>query len=108
MDAAEKDKCVPIVQRPEDIEAIRIKAEAMMNHEGPFKILPNYGKRINKAMLDMAVNYKLITPEEAELIFSFMALKAASVSRASLSFSMLGANGELFCAESPSFCMAAS
>ena len=69
MDAAEKDKCVPIVQRPEDIEAIRIKAEAMMNHEGPFKILPNYGKRINKAMLDMAVNYKLITPEEAELIF---------------------------------------
>ncbi len=66
---AKLDGCVPIVLRPEQIEAVRAKAEAMMNHEGPFRILPNYGHRINKAMLDQCIAYKLITPEEAELLF---------------------------------------
>ena len=66
---AEKAHCVPIVLRQEEIDAVKLKAQAMMNHEGPFKILPNYGQRINKAMLDMAVNYKLITADEAELLF---------------------------------------
>lgn len=66
---AKRDKCVPIVLEPEKIQEVRTKAEAMMNHEGPFKILPNYGHRINKAMLDMAINYGLITTEEAELLF---------------------------------------
>ena len=66
---AKKDGCVPIVLREEEVTAIKAKAEAMMNHEGPFKILPNYGRRINKAMLDMAINYRLITADEAELLY---------------------------------------
>lgn len=66
---AKRDSCVPILCRQDEIDAIRIKAQAMMNHEGPFKILPNYGQRINKAMLDMAINYKLIDAEEAELLY---------------------------------------
>lgn len=66
---AKRDGCVPIVQRKEDIVAIQAKAQAIMNHEGPFKILPKYGQRINKAMLDQCINYKLITPEEAELLY---------------------------------------
>lgn len=59
------------VVRPEQRDAIRIKAEAIMNHEGPFKVLPNYGKRINRAYLDQCINYKLITADEAELLFNY-------------------------------------
>ena len=66
---AKKEGCVPIVLPEEQIAAVRAKAEAMMNHEGPFRILPNYGHRINKAMLDQCINYKLISPDEAELLF---------------------------------------
>ncbi len=66
---AKANNCAIIVLPAEQIEVIRAKAQAIINHDGPFKILPNYGKRINKSMLDMCVNYKLITPEEAELIF---------------------------------------
>lgn len=65
---AKMDKCQIQVLREEQIAAIKAKAEAMMNHEGPFRVLPNYGHRINKAMLDQSVNYKLITPDEAELL----------------------------------------
>lgn len=66
---AKRDNCAVIVLPPEQIAAVRAKAEAMMNHEGPFRILPNYGHRINKAMLDQCIAYKLITPDEAELLF---------------------------------------
>ena len=59
------------VVRPEQRDAIRIKAEAIMNHDGPFKVLPNYGRRINKAYLDQCINYKLITSDEAELLFNY-------------------------------------
>ena len=59
------------VVRQEQRDAIRINAEAIMNHEGPFKVLPNYGRRINKAYLDQCINYKLITSDEAELLFDY-------------------------------------
>lgn len=68
--SAKNDGCHIIVLPKEQIEAVRVKAEAMMNHEGPFKILPKYGKRINKAMVDQCVNYKVITEDEAELLFN--------------------------------------
>lgn len=68
---AQHDGCVPQVVSKEKIDTIRAKAEQMINHEGAFKILPKYGKRINKAMLDMSVNYKLIEPDEAELIYCY-------------------------------------
>ena len=54
----------------EEIDRINGIATRMLNHEGEFRIMPNYGKRINKAMLDMAVNYKLITVQEAEDIYN--------------------------------------
>lgn len=54
----------------EEIDRINGIAQRMINHEGEFRIMPNYGKRINKAMLDMAVNYKLITVQEAEDIYN--------------------------------------
>ena len=66
---AKRDGCAIIVVPQEKIDEIRIKAEAMMNHEGPFKILPNYGRRINKAMIDQCLNYKIIKQDEAELLY---------------------------------------
>lgn len=59
------------VVRPYVRDAIRSKAESIMNHKGPFKVLPNYGHRINKAYLDQCINYKLITADEAELLFNY-------------------------------------
>jgi hypothetical protein len=41
-----------------------------MAHSGPFKILPNYGKHINKATCQFLVNYKLVTPDDAELLYA--------------------------------------
>lgn len=66
---AKKDGCVPIVLPPERIAEVRAKAEAMMNHEGPFRILPNYGHRINKAMIRQCLNYGILDEDEAELLF---------------------------------------
>lgn len=66
---AQRDGCAVLVKPKEQIDVIRTKAEMMMNHEGPFKILPNYGKRINKAMLNMCINYHLINADEAEALY---------------------------------------
>lgn len=66
---AKQDNCAPIVLPPEDIAVIKVKAQAILDHEGPFKILPKHGHCITKNMLDMCVNYHLISAEEAELIF---------------------------------------
>lgn len=68
---AKRDGCVPIVLPEEKIKQVRAKAEKMINHEGEFRILPKYGKRLNKAMLDMSINYKLITPDEAEMLYCY-------------------------------------
>lgn len=50
------------------IRAVTLK---MLKHEGMFRILPNHGKKITKNMVDMAVNYKLVTAEDAELIYDY-------------------------------------
>lgn len=50
---------------------IRAVALKMMNHEGPFSIMPNHGKHVTKGMVDMAVNYKLVPQEDAELIYDY-------------------------------------
>ena len=47
---------------------MRAVALKMMKHEGQFRIMPNHGKHVTKAMVDMAVNYKLITQDDAELV----------------------------------------
>lgn len=67
--SAENDHCAPIVLPPERIVEIKAKAQAIIRHEGPFKILPKHGNVITKNMLDMCVNYHLISPDEAELLF---------------------------------------
>lgn len=66
---AKRDGIQPRVLPKEQVEAVKAKAEAMMSHSGPFKILPNYGHKLNKAMLDMSINYGLITAEEAEMLY---------------------------------------
>lgn len=67
---AKRDGGRIIVLREEEIAAIKDKARRMMDHEGDFKILPRYGKRVNKAMCEMAVNYGLATPDEVELLLN--------------------------------------
>lgn len=50
---------------------IRAVALKMMNHEGPFRIMPNHGKHVTRGMVDMAVNYKLVPQDDAELIYDY-------------------------------------
>lgn len=52
-------------------EDIRDTALKMMKHEGEFRIMPNHGKHVTKAMVDMAVNYKLLSVEDAELVYDY-------------------------------------
>lgn len=55
----------------EEKTIIRAVALKMLKHEGMFRILPNHGKKITKNMVDMAVKYKLVTAEDAELIYDY-------------------------------------
>ena len=50
------------------IQAIALK---MMKHEGQFRIMPNHGQHVTKGMVTMAVNYKLIEQDDAELIYDY-------------------------------------
>lgn len=57
---------------PADVKTmIRAIALKMLKHEGMFRILPRHGDHLTKNMVDMAVNYKLVTAEDAELIFDY-------------------------------------
>lgn len=53
---------------------IQALAAAVMKREGPYKIMPNYGKGISKTACEFLVNYKLITSERAELLFDWESL----------------------------------
>lgn len=55
-----------------DVRSImRAIALKMMKHEGQFKIMPNHGLHVTKSMVTMAVSYKLIEPDDAELIYDY-------------------------------------
>lgn len=56
---------------PELRTMIRAVALKMMKHEGQFSIMPNHGRHVTKGMVDMAVNYKLIPQEDAELVYDY-------------------------------------
>lgn len=57
---------------PKDLRTmIRAVALKMMKHEGQFKIMPNHGQHVTKGMVEMAVNYKLIPQDDAELIYDY-------------------------------------
>lgn len=50
---------------------MRAVALKMMKHEGQFKIMPNHGLHVTKGMVTMAVSYKLIEQDDAELIYDY-------------------------------------
>ena len=50
---------------------IRAVALKMMKHEGQFKIMPNHGQHVTKGMVEMAVNYKLVPQDDAELVYDY-------------------------------------
>lgn len=55
---------------PADVrQMIRAVALKMMKHEGQFRIMPNHGMHVTRNMVSMAVNYKLVPQEDAELIY---------------------------------------
>lgn len=56
---------------PELRTMIRAVALKMMKHDGQFSIMPNHGRHVTKGMVDMAVNYKLIPQEDAELVYDY-------------------------------------
>ncbi len=56
---------------PEVRQMIRAVALRMARHEGPFRIMPKHGLRVTKAMVERAVNYKLVEQDDAELIFDY-------------------------------------
>ena len=68
---AKKTGHTPHVVPAEVKTMIRAVVLKMLKHEGMFRILPNHGKKITKNMVDMAVNYKLVTAEDAELIYDY-------------------------------------
>lgn len=68
---AKKTGHTPHVAPAEVKTMIRAVALKMLKHEGMFRILPNHGKKITKNMVDMAVNYKLVTADDAELIYDY-------------------------------------
>ena len=71
LDRRAKKAGIPLmVVRPDERDRIRALAEAVMAHSGQFKILPNYGRHINKATCQFLVNYKLVTPDDAELLYA--------------------------------------
>lgn len=52
-------------------QIMRAIALKMMKHEGQFRIMPNHGHHVTKGMITMAVNYKLIEQDDAELIYDY-------------------------------------
>lgn len=68
---AKKTGHTPHVVPAEVKTMIRAVALKMLKHEGMFRILPNHGQKVTKNMVDMAVNYKLVTSEDAELIYDY-------------------------------------
>lgn len=55
-----------------DVRSImRAVALKMMKHEGQFRIMPNHGLHVTKGMVTMAVSYKLIEQDDAELIYDY-------------------------------------
>ena len=57
---------------PEEVrQVMRTVALKMMKHEGQFRIMPNHGMHVTRAMVTMAVNYHLVDPNDAELIYDY-------------------------------------
>lgn len=52
-------------------QMMRAVALKMMKHEGQFRIMPNHGQHVTRGMVTMAVNYKLVEPDDAELIYDY-------------------------------------
>lgn len=68
---AQKDGHRVMVVKADEKEMLLSLAERVINHEGEFKIMPNHGKQITKAMCDMLVNYHLTDVDTAEKLFNY-------------------------------------
>ena len=74
---AKREKCT-IMEQPEDtITRIHSLADAVITRRGPYKIISPIHKGINKAVCSQLVNYKLITLEDAELLYNYKYLVTA-------------------------------
>lgn len=57
---------------PEEVrQVMRAVALKMMKHEGQFRIMPNHGMHVTRAMVTMAVNFHLVEQDDAELIYDY-------------------------------------
>lgn len=56
---------------PDTKKRIQALALTAIRHEGAFKIIPPQFKNMSKRLLDYCVSYKLVTPEDAELMFDY-------------------------------------
>ena len=69
--SAKKDGHRVMVVSDEEKAEIQALAQQVANREGQMRILPNWGKEPTKQVCDYLVNYKVITPEQAELLFNY-------------------------------------
>ena len=69
--SAKKDGHRVMVVSEEEKAATQALAQQVANREGQMRILPNWGKEPTKQVCDYLVNYKVITPEQAELLFNY-------------------------------------
>lgn len=68
--SARKDGHRVIVVSAEEKAAVTAMARQVSEREGRYKILPNWGKGVTKAVCDYLVNYKLIDQDQAELLYN--------------------------------------
>ncbi len=69
--SAKKDGHRVMVVSDEEKAETQALAQQVANREGQMRILPNWGKEPTKQVCDYLVSYKVITPEQAELLFNY-------------------------------------
>lgn len=67
---AKKEGKRPTEVKPEKKKAIEALYEAVTKREGPYRIIPKHYIADSKGCVDMLVAYKLITPDDGELLFN--------------------------------------
>lgn len=67
---AKKEGKRPTEVSPEKKKAIEALYEAVTKREGPYRIIPQHYIADSKGCVDMLVAYKLITPDDGELLFN--------------------------------------
>lgn len=71
MRSAKIEKRIIMEESPDTVTRIKALAEAVLSRRGQFKIISPIYKDINKAVCTQLVSYKLVTPEDAELLYNY-------------------------------------